>query len=190
MRSIYFASIAAMSLSACGGTQLTFDELQTEALALWDAQDVEDRTTWATISNLSGTATYTGVGYFEATGSSVPQDMLVRGRMSVEVAFGSGTPQMDGSITDFISETDQALAGELTFVENATNTFFAPDSIITYNNNNSLTGTLQAPGTDQIHDVEAAIDAQFAGADGQYLSGSISDTEGSLMINGGFVVEN
>lgn len=126
MRFIYFVSVAAKGLSACGGTQLTYDELQTEAVALWDAQDVQDRTEWSRVSKLSETATYTGVGYFEATGSSVPQDVQVRGLMTVEVAFGSGTPEMDGSITDFVSQSDQALAGELAFVVNSSSQIFCP----------------------------------------------------------------
>ncbi len=188
MRFIYFVSVAAMGLSACGGTQLTFDELQTEALALWDAQSVEDRTMWAAVSKLSGTATYTGVGYFETTGSSVPEDALVRGRMSVEVAFGSDTPQLDGAITDFVSQADQALDGELTFVVNAVDAVFHPDDILRYES--LLTGTLQAPGTNQTHDVDAFIFSHFVGADGQYLTGGIRDSQGVLMINGGFVVEN
>ncbi|MFT4742487.1 MAG: hypothetical protein ACI91Z_000460, partial [Yoonia sp.] len=60
MRFIYFVFAAALGLSACGGTQPTFDELQSEALALRDAKEAEDRTKWAAISPLTGSATYEG----------------------------------------------------------------------------------------------------------------------------------
>ncbi|MFT5628944.1 MAG: hypothetical protein ACI82I_002464 [Gammaproteobacteria bacterium] len=194
MRFIYFVFAAALGLSACGGTQPTFDELQSEALALWDAKEAEDRTKWAAISPLTGSATYEGVGYFKATGSGVPADTFVRGQMTVDVAFGSGTPQMNGAITDFVAqtnfvdETEQTLAGELTFVVDATSLIFAPKDTIRYPA--QLTGTLQAPGTDQIHEIDADIHGRFYGPDGQYLAGGITDDDGPLMINGGFVVEN
>lgn len=158
-------------------------------MALYDAQENLDRTNWSTLRDLSGTATYDGVAYFDVDGPAVPDPQRVRGAMSVDVDFDQNLPVIDGTINKFISEDDQSLKGALTFnVEDSAT--YIPDPNRSIEFNVDLTGTLQAPGSNSTQNIDARIFGVFAGENGEFLNGAIDDAAGRVQINGGYTVRN
>lgn len=139
---------------------------------------------------LSGTATYDGVAFFEVRDETMPSGEQVRGVMSVEVTFSSQTPALTGTITidGFVSESDQTLQGGLGFIFELLSDTFEPMSSPTISG--PLTGTLQVPDTQIVENTDASIFGIFVGDDGQFIAGNITDNSGPIRIDGGFVAQD
>lgn len=186
-RTIFLAPCL-FALTACGSSQPAFDALQSDAVALLGEQNELNRTKWAIVRDLSGKATYDGTADFKAFGTAVPDTKQVRGQMSLDVDFDQNRPVIDGTIDRFISEDDQSLSGSLTFeVEDST---FVRDPNKPIDYVAELSGTMQAPGTENVENVTATIAGTFVGEQGEFIAGWIGDSAGPMQIQGNYAVKD
>ncbi|MFT5648779.1 MAG: hypothetical protein ACJAWC_000684 [Yoonia sp.] len=188
MRLIYLVSIAALGLSACGGSQPTYDVLNSNADRIFDALIAEDPTTVSRATDaFQGGASYTGVAYGTLQGTGNGQIVGFVSSTQVDVALNNSAVEVSGTMNNFVTEDEQNLAGSLSIdgEMNPGTSQGSPSLIL----DGTLSGSLESPFTGSNVNIAATIGGLPFGDDAEYIGGRMFDQDGNLLIDGSWVAE-
>lgn len=189
MKFMAFACLALVGLAACGGTQRSFEEMDKDRERIFEELISKGDTPRARADAVfRGGASYTGVSYGSLSADTRADYEFFNSEVNVDVVLGQGAPVISGSLTNFITEDEEALAGSLSFDGTLVATSNGSGAG-NYGLNTDLTGSIESPFDDGLVAIDATIVGLPFGYDAGWLGGRIRDSAGDVRVNGSWVTE-